>query len=110
MGQAARAFKNQADQGGTACCASGSDDRAVVAPAAMMETEGFVEIEDKAAKAAEEEEVDDEDWSDLERFQAFARSQHPLRRLVEPSLSRANLTFFFRGACWTGEAQRHPSE
>ena len=70
------------DEGGTACRAGGNDDRAVVAPAAMMETEGFVEIEDKAAKAAEEEEVDDEDWSDLERFQAFARSQHPLRRLV----------------------------
>ena len=31
--------------------------------------QGFVEIEDKAAKAAEEEEVDDEDWTDLERFQ-----------------------------------------
>ncbi len=44
--------------------------------------QGFVEIEDKAAKAAEEEELDDEDWTDLERFQHFARSQHPLRRLV----------------------------
>mmetsp|Transcript_753 Transcript_753/g.1545 ORF Transcript_753/g.1545 Transcript_753/m.1545 type:complete len:645 (+) Transcript_753:130-2064(+) len=47
-----------------------------------METEAFVEDQDKAAKAAEEEEVDDEDWSDLERFQNFVRSQHPLRRLV----------------------------
>jgi hypothetical protein len=31
--------------------------------------QGFVEIEDKAAKQAEEEELDDEDWTDLERFQ-----------------------------------------
>eukprot|EP00961_Rhodomonas_salina_P013084 175942-Rhodomonas_salina.1 len=28
--------------------------------------QAFVEDQDKAAKAAEEEEVDDEDWSDLE--------------------------------------------
>ena len=41
-----------------------------------------MEVEDKAAKAAEEEEIDDENWTDLERFQHFARSQHPLRRLV----------------------------
>uniref|UniRef100_A0A7S0EVE1 TOG domain-containing protein n=1 Tax=Hanusia phi TaxID=3032 RepID=A0A7S0EVE1_9CRYP len=47
-----------------------------------METEGFVTVEDKAAKAAEEDEVDDEEWTDLERFQNFVISQHPLRRLV----------------------------
>mmetsp|Transcript_65831 Transcript_65831/g.157212 ORF Transcript_65831/g.157212 Transcript_65831/m.157212 type:complete len:642 (-) Transcript_65831:48-1973(-) len=47
-----------------------------------METEGFVAGEDKAARAAEEEEVDDDEWSDLERFDNFSRSQHPLRRLV----------------------------
>ena len=39
-------------------------------------------VEDKAAKAAEEDEVDDEEWTDLERFQNFVTSQHPLRRLV----------------------------
>lgn len=33
--------------------------------------QGFVEIEDKAAKQAEEEEIDDEEWTDLERFQVF---------------------------------------
>eukprot|EP00960_Hanusia_phi_P068216 766787-Hanusia_phi.AAC.3 len=44
--------------------------------------QGFVTVEDKAAKAAEEDEVDDEEWTDLERFQNFVISQHPLRRLV----------------------------
>ena len=38
-------------------------------PTLGRELQGFVEIEDKAAKAAEEEELDDEDWTDLERFQ-----------------------------------------
>ena len=38
-------------------------------PALGEGLQGFVEIEDKAAKAAEEEEIDDEDWTDLERFQ-----------------------------------------
>lgn len=46
-----------------------------------METEGFVET-DKAQRAAEEDEEDAEDWTDLERFQHFICSEHPLRRLV----------------------------
>ena len=46
-----------------------------------METEGFVQT-DKAQRAAEEDEEDAEDWTDLERFQHFISSEHPLRRLV----------------------------
>ena len=54
--------------------------------------QGFVEVEDKAAKAAEEEEVDDEDWSDLERFQVsfssnlFTHSHCFLPASLRPSL------------------------
>jgi hypothetical protein len=46
-----------------------------------METEGFVQT-DKAQRAAEEDEEDAEDWTDLERFQHFIASEHALRRLV----------------------------
>jgi tRNA A37 threonylcarbamoyladenosine synthetase subunit TsaC/SUA5/YrdC len=46
-----------------------------------METEGFVQT-DKAQRAAEEDEEDAEEWSDLERFQHFIVSEHALRRLV----------------------------
>eukprot|EP00283_Hemiselmis_rufescens_P004699 CAMPEP_0173423222 /NCGR_PEP_ID=MMETSP1357-20121228/3615_1 /TAXON_ID=77926 /ORGANISM="Hemiselmis rufescens, Strain PCC563" /LENGTH=643 /DNA_ID=CAMNT_0014386315 /DNA_START=23 /DNA_END=1954 /DNA_ORIENTATION=+ len=46
-----------------------------------METEGFVSAENKD-RLPEEDEEDNDDWNDLERFQNFMVSQHPLRRLV----------------------------
>eukprot|EP00285_Hemiselmis_virescens_P015271 CAMPEP_0173385842 /NCGR_PEP_ID=MMETSP1356-20130122/8439_1 /TAXON_ID=77927 ORGANISM="Hemiselmis virescens, Strain PCC157" /NCGR_SAMPLE_ID=MMETSP1356 /ASSEMBLY_ACC=CAM_ASM_000847 /LENGTH=611 /DNA_ID=CAMNT_0014341827 /DNA_START=74 /DNA_END=1906 /DNA_ORIENTATION=- len=46
-----------------------------------METEGFVSADNKD-RMPEEDEEDNDDWSDLERFQNFMTSQHPLRRLV----------------------------
>jgi len=44
-----------------------------------METEAFVE---GAQRDEEDDEEDNENWTDLERFQNFTQSQHPLRRLV----------------------------